>query len=32
VLMAPNAKVRDGRVAILTDPSGAGFVVQEVRK
>jgi predicted enzyme related to lactoylglutathione lyase len=32
VLMAPNAKVRDGRVAILTDPGGAGFVVQELRK
>jgi predicted enzyme related to lactoylglutathione lyase len=32
VLMTPNARVRDGRVAILTDPSGAGFVIQEVRK
>ena len=32
VLMAPNAKVRNGSVAILADPSGAGFVVQELRK
>ena len=32
VLMAPNAEVRNGRVAILADPSGAGFVVQELRK
>jgi predicted enzyme related to lactoylglutathione lyase len=32
VLMAPNAEVRNGSVAILADPSGAGFVVQELRK
>jgi len=29
VLMAPNASVRNGTVAVLTDPSGAGFIVQE---
>lgn len=32
VLMAPNSKVRNGSVAILADPNGAGFVVQEWRK
>ncbi len=32
VLMAPNSKVRNGSVAILADPTGAGFVVQEWRK
>jgi len=32
VLMAPNTEVRNGSVAILADPSGAGFVVQELRK
>jgi predicted enzyme related to lactoylglutathione lyase len=29
VLMAPNQKVRNGTVAILADPQGAGFVAQE---
>jgi hypothetical protein len=32
VLMAPNPSVRNGKVAILADPNGAGFVVQEWRK
>jgi len=32
VLMAPNSQVRNGSVAILADPNGAGFVVQEWRK
>jgi predicted enzyme related to lactoylglutathione lyase len=32
VLMAPSSKVRNGSVAILADPNGAGFVVQEWRK
>jgi predicted enzyme related to lactoylglutathione lyase len=32
VLMAPNPSVRNGKVAILADPHGAGFVVQEWRK
>jgi predicted enzyme related to lactoylglutathione lyase len=32
VLMAPQADVRKGSVAILADPSGAGFVVQEWEK
>jgi hypothetical protein len=31
-LMAPQANVRKGSVAILADPSGAGFVVQEWEK
>ena len=30
VLMAPNESIRDGSVAIVRDPSGAGFVIQEV--
>jgi predicted enzyme related to lactoylglutathione lyase len=29
VLMAPTQQVRDGSVAIIADPNGAGFVVQE---
>lgn len=29
VLMAPQESVRQGTVAVLTDPNGAGFVVQE---
>lgn len=29
VLMKPNAEVRSGSVAILADPQGAGFAVQE---
>ena len=29
VLMAPSEQVRDGTVAIITDPNGAGLVVQE---
>lgn len=29
VLMAPNQTVRHGTVAIITDPSGAGLVIQE---
>ena len=29
VLLAPTAAIRNGTVAIITDPSGAGFVVQE---
>jgi predicted enzyme related to lactoylglutathione lyase len=31
VLMAPTAAVRNGTVAVLADPNGAGFVVQEWR-
>ncbi|MEL0629276.1 VOC family protein [Psychromonas aquatilis] len=30
VLMAPTEEVRGGSVAIVRDPSGAGFVIQEV--
>ena len=30
VLMAPTPEVRNGNVAIVADPHGAGFVVQEV--
>jgi predicted enzyme related to lactoylglutathione lyase len=30
VLMAPTAEVRNGTVAIIADPHGAGFVVEEV--
>jgi uncharacterized protein len=29
VLMAPRPAVRDGKVAIITDPTGAGLVLQE---
>ena len=29
VLLAPSAAVRDGTVAIITDPTGAGLVLQE---
>ena len=32
VLLAPTAEVRNGAVAILADPHGAGFVVQEVNR
>jgi hypothetical protein len=32
VLMAPTAAVRNGTVAVIADPSGAGFVVQEWNK
>ena len=32
VLLAPTAEVRNGNVAILADPHGAGFVVQEVSR
>ncbi|WP_105901648.1 VOC family protein [Vibrio gangliei] len=30
VLMAPNKQVRNGTVAIVRDPAGAGFVIQEI--
>ena len=32
VLMAPTPAVRNGTVAVIADPSGAGFVVQEWNK
>ncbi|OEF22862.1 VOC family protein [Vibrio rumoiensis] len=32
VLMEPNKAVRNGSVAVIRDPAGAGFVVQEVKK
>lgn len=32
VLMAPNEAVRNGTVAVVRDPAGAGFVVQEIKK
>jgi hypothetical protein len=32
VLMAPTAAVRNGTVAVIADPNGAGFVVQEWNK
>jgi len=32
VLMAPTDKVRGGSVAIVRDPAGAGFVIQEINK
>lgn len=32
VLMSPNKAVRNGTVAIVRDPSGAGFVIQEMQK
>jgi len=32
VLLAPTAEVRNGTVAIIADPHGAGFVVQEVNR
>jgi len=30
--MAPTAAVRNGTVAVIADPNGAGFVVQEWNK
>ncbi len=32
ILLAPNADIRHGSVAIITDPSGAGLVIQEWKK
>jgi predicted enzyme related to lactoylglutathione lyase len=32
VLMAPTAEVRDGNVAIIADPQGAGLVLQEIKR
>lgn len=32
ILLAPNPEVRDGLVAIVTDPSGAGLVLQEDKR
>ncbi|MDP4726257.1 MAG: hypothetical protein NWS07_03115, partial [Desulfobacterales bacterium] len=32
VLMAPTVTVRNGTVAVIADPNGAGFVVQEWNK
>lgn len=31
VLMAPTKEVRNGTVAIIRDPAGAGFVIQEIK-
>ena len=32
LLLAPTMEVRNGRVAIIADPHGAGFVVEEVKR
>ena len=32
VLMPPTSEVRDGKVAIISDPTGGAFVIQEMRK
>ena len=31
VVMAPRADIRNASVAIITDPSGAGLIIQEVQ-